>query len=56
MKKFFAIGPSKTRVVVELTDSLEDISAMEIQVALHNCGYHVKNVHCHNVVKGKKAA
>lgn len=55
-KRFFSLGPTRTRVVIELTDELADISAMEIQVALHNSGYHVKQVHAHNVTKSNKKA
>lgn len=40
----FSKGDPVTRVIVYLTDKLDDISAMDIQTALYEAGFHVHSV------------
>jgi hypothetical protein len=41
----FTEGEPVTRVVVYLTQPLEDVSSMDIQTTLHKAGYGVHSVH-----------
>lgn len=51
----FAVGTPQTRVIVHLTDSLDDVSAMAIQKTLHDSGLHVIGVHADRLGAGVKA-
>jgi phosphoribosylformylglycinamidine (FGAM) synthase PurS component len=54
MGNVFSHGEVRTKVVIQLTDEIDDISALDIQTVLHNAGYHVRQVHAERVYKEVK--